>query len=393
MIPRSDKPHEFLPMAGEVPLYPPQVTENPENHSRPFIIPIFLPHAGCRHRCVFCNQFRITGETSSHPTPQDLESRIDHFCGFRRHPEKPVEIAFYGGNFLGLPAAECKSMLTTAEKFVASGCVNGIRFSTRPDTISEETCSVLQAFSISAVEIGVQSMDDRVLEKCHRGHSASDTVLAMDLLRKKGHRVGLQLMVGLPGEDAISRQKTAERVCRLSPDFVRIYPTLVMPESELANQYHAGSYSPLSLQAAVQAVKKLYTQFEKNRIPVIRMGLQSTPFLEKKNAVVSGPYHPAFGHMVFSEIEYDKITAMLETAPPPGDVLNLRVHPSRISRVQGLKKENLRRLQQQYGFREVRILTDPAAKNTEIRYPTNSNKTRSTKQGFESRRPAVTIRN
>jgi len=288
-------------------------TPYPATNTRPLIIPVFLPHAGCPHRCAFCNQTAVTQASQPIFSPEKLQSKIEKFLHFNRKPRHPVQIAFFGGNFLGLKENDIISLLDEAEKFVSKGTVDSIRISTRPDTIYEKRLNALKEYSVSTIELGVQSMDDQVLAAAKRGHTASDTQRAVTLLKEKNYEIGLQMMVGLPGDNDIKSMTTGRRIADLKPDFVRIYPTIVLSDSLLARWYAEGKYTPLSLEACVTLVKQLFLLFKDEQIPVIRMGLQASEELENSSTVLAGPYHPAFGHMVHSEIFLDMAISILES--------------------------------------------------------------------------------
>ncbi len=154
-------------------------------------------------------------------------------------------------------------MLNESAKFVESGKVGSIRFSTRPDTITNERLDILKEYPVSTIELGVQSMDDRVLTMAKRGHTSSDTVKAVAVLKERGYEIGLQMMVGLPGDDEATSLATGRRIADLAPDFVRIYPAVVLKNSLLAKWYKEGKYTPLSLEPCVTLVKKLHLLFLK----------------------------------------------------------------------------------------------------------------------------------
>ncbi|MCP4575668.1 MAG: radical SAM protein, partial [Deltaproteobacteria bacterium] len=224
-------------------------------HRRPFIIPIFLPHSGCPHQCAFCNQKSIAG-TSSHPlSPQAFHRLVENFLEFKGKRDKTTQIAFFGGNFLGQKKETIQALLIEAETYIKTGRVDAIRFSTRPDTIDEDRLSLIKKHTVSTIELGVQSMDNRVLDLSNRGHTALDTQNAVFLLKKSGYEIGLQMMVGLPGDNTTQAMATAERMAALLPDFIRIYPTVVLNGSPLAKVYRAGNYTPLPLYACVTLVK------------------------------------------------------------------------------------------------------------------------------------------
>jgi histone acetyltransferase (RNA polymerase elongator complex component) len=329
-----------------------------KSKGRPFIIPIFLPHAGCPHQCVFCNQTAITGVGRNIPTPEALRGQINNFLNYKGKQKKTVQVAFYGGNFLGQPKKDIEYLLYEANKFITAGKVDSIRFSTRPDTIDNERLDMLNGLPVSTVELGVQSMDDQVLAMAKRGHTASDTERAVHRLKKRKYEIGLQLMVGLPGDDEIRSLATGRRVADLSPDFVRIYPTLVLSNSQLAKWYEKGKYIPLSLEAGVTATKKLYLLFAHENIRTIRMGLQISADFEKGATILAGPYHPAFGHLVFSDIFLDRATSVLKSEIIPTDTVSINVHPHSISKMQGLKNRNIEILKRNFHLKSIRIVPD-----------------------------------
>ena len=345
--------------------YPVSSIQNPESNilyptarNRPFIIPIFLPHAGCPHRCVFCNQVSITGAGQGAAEANQIRSRIHEFLNYKTQRRKPVQISFFGGNFLGLKIDEIQYLLALAAEFVHKGDVDSIRFSTRPDTVDREHLDVIADYPVATVELGVQSMIDHVLALARRGHTAADTLQAVQQLRTRHYSIGLQMMVGLPGDDESLSLKTARKISDLRPDFVRIYPTVVVKNSRLARWYSDGTYTPLSLEAAVTQVKKLYLHFRNHNIQIIRMGLQASAELADGSTVLAGPYHPSFGHMVYSEIFWDAACMAVKTANPAGPNISIFVNPRRISTMRGLNNSNVERLRRRFGLDHIDIIPD-----------------------------------
>ncbi len=321
------------------------------------IIPFFIPHAGCTHQCVFCNQKNITGQSR----PAELSS-IPHTIN--KHlktgaKNEPVHIAFYGGSFTALPQETQKAYLEAAQPFIRAGQVNDIRLSTRPDCITGEILSLLREYHVHTVELGVQSMDDHVLTLSGRGHGAADTVNAVMLLKEYAFSIGLQLMPGLPGDSAGIFQETANKVIELKPDFVRLYPALVIQGTPLEQMYSTGRYTPLSLDEAVALCRTALVRFEEAGIPVMRIGLQPTEELERPGAVIAGPYHPAFGQLVESSIFLDKMRAVLMKGKPGNDMATLYVNASDVSSATGQKRSNVSILKKEFSLRSIRIRSRP----------------------------------
>ncbi|MBT8357286.1 MAG: radical SAM protein [Desulfobacterales bacterium] len=333
-------------------------TQKPENRGKPFIIPVFLPNIGCPHQCIFCNQGAITGMKREIPSPEKLHQIVNRFLQHKGKDRDLIQIAFFGGNFLGLRAAHIKSLLHEAGKFVTAGKVDSLRFSTRPDTITNETLDMLDPFPVSTIELGIQSMDDHVLSMSKRGHTSADTQKAVGLLKKRNYEIGLQMMVGLPGDDETKTQLTGRIIVDLSPDFVRIYPTVVLAGSPLARWYQNGKYTPIPLEQCITLVKNLYLLFRKNNIKVIRMGLQASENFATDTEILAGPYHPAFGHLVFSQIFLDMATAILESEVSVRDEVWIKVHPRSISNMRGLKNRNIELLKKKYNIKLITIIPD-----------------------------------
>ena len=294
----------------------PSPAARPAGRGGCFIVPVFLPHDGCPHRCVFCNQHALARAVErSSAGYLGWQAAADGLPAVPRHCTLRSEIAFYGGTFLGLPERRLRELLADAAALVRRERLDGIRFSTRPDSVTDATLAILADYPVLTVELGAQSMSDPVLRESGRGHTAEDTVKAVTRLREHGYRVGLQLMVGLPGEDADGLAETGRRIALLAPDFVRIYPTLVLAGSELERRFREDRYQPLSLDRAVALTARLYRFFRANGIPVVRTGLQATPDLAPGGAVVAGPHHPAFGQLVQSACFREALLAALRQTP------------------------------------------------------------------------------
>jgi len=337
-----------------------------DNALKDFIIPVFIPHAGCPNQCVFCNQNTITGEKRGIPSQEELHNIIDIFLNYKGEKRNRVQIGFYGGNFLGLETGIIKKLLSVATSYVKNGLVESIRFSTRPDTIDEYKLDIVENFPVSAIELGVQSMDDTVLAAAKRGHTSSDTINAVSLIKKRHFKTGLQMMIGLPGDDESRSIYTAHRISELSPDFARIYPTVVLAGSPLAVLYKKGKYVPLSLEEGVSITKKAYLVFRENNIKVIRMGLQATEDLKEGTSILAGPYHPAFGHLIYSEIFFDNIAYALESMPLSSKDIIIKVHPRSISRLRGLNNINIRKIKSLFEIESLSIIPDKSLTHDEF---------------------------
>jgi len=329
---------------------------------KPFIIPIFLPQAGCPHRCIFCNQYAITNIRSNQISSFALVKNIDRFLSYNHRNNQNVQISFYGGNFLGLQESEIIELLECAQSYVNCKKVASIRFSTRPDTVTQKRLLLLAKYAIKTVELGVQSMIDDVLMKSQRGHSSDSVCQSTEILKNAGYQVGHQIMSGLPGDTSVTFAQTIEKIITLKPDFVRLYPTLVLKGSILSNWYREGYYRPLSLNQAVTSAKDSLLLFQKNNIPVIRMGIQPQDNLESH--ILSGPYHPAFGHLVYSELLLDKVTEQIQKSC--ANRIAILVNPKRMSEMKGIHQTNVKQLSRRFPNKKIQFISDPGISDVQI---------------------------
>lgn len=316
------------------------------------MIPFFIPHVGCPHVCTFCNQSRITETVGiGHLTPEYIASTIKDYVGDSKN-DKFWEVCFYGGSFSAIDQKLQKQLLKPAYEALQSGLIDSIRCSTRPDAVSDRQLELLCSLGMKTIELGVQSMDDIVLSLAKRGHTSNDVTLAVKQLRKFGFTVGLQLLPGLLGESWHTIIKTAVEISRLQPDFVRIYPVLVIENTELAEQYKAGIYEPLSLNRALQYCSFLKTWFESHHITVIRTGLQSTEEFDTGHSVLAGPYEPAMGELVTNEQWKQRIAYCIDEHTEyfrnPIRIITISYPRNLTSKVRGLKKCNIRYFEKIY---------------------------------------------
>ncbi|MEW5804292.1 MAG: radical SAM protein [bacterium] len=349
--------------------------KNRAHYSRAKIIPVFLPHQGCPNRCIYCNQREVTG-TSAVRNAEEVYPLIQRYLETIQKARKRkqagfpgrIEVAFYGGNFTGMPVDVQRKFLQPAASTVHSGEIDGIRISTRPDYLSRSDVQFLAGYGVSTVEIGVQSLDTRVLQMAGRAYSEDQVEEAVSLLHQGRFFIGLHLMVGLPGESIEGRFHTVEKVIRLSPHFVRIHPTLVIKDTELEHMYRQGNYIPLTLDQAVEVCKELSRRLIRGGISVARIGLQSIPEMQKSGCIVAGPFHPAMGELVASSIAYDRMQELLAKRSSQGKRVVIFVPERELSVFLGQRRQNLHRLQRQdCRHQEVIIVPDRNLKPGSLR--------------------------
>jgi len=332
----------------------------------PLVIPVFIPHSGCPHQCAFCNQAILTSQKHCLPDAEEIYKIIDQYLGYKAHRSR-VELAFFGGNFLGLPDPEIVRLLELIAPYIENQTIHGIRCSTRPDTITEQRLDLIAPFGVCLVELGVQSMNDAVLKKANRGHTRQDTYRAIELLKAQNFQVGVQVMVGLPGDSEESLLSSTRQVAALAPDVARIYPLMVLEGSPLARWYQEGRYRPLGLDQSVYLVKEMVKILTLANVTVIRMGLQASEMMEDRSLVLAGPWHPAFGHLVLSALVYDQVRDQVCQILGPFDRnsrtnsqthILIGVHPRFESRLRGDKNSNLTKLRNAYPGVLFSIQTD-----------------------------------
>ena len=329
-----------------------------QRSGRPLIVPVFIPFQGCPHKCIYCDQEKITSETTHTVNQSTVRSLLDQALGSPSFDgARKREVAFYGGTFTGLPRAKMVGLLEAVAPYMREDMFQSIRLSTRPDALDEETLLLLRHFRVETVELGAQSMDEEVLKLTRRGHGAADTVRSVHLLRRHGFKVGVQLMPGLPGDSAERCRATVNQVIDLHPDVVRLYPTVVIEGTELARWYLIGAYRAWSLEQALQVCTESVLQLESSGIPVIRIGLMSSPSLRRSGQVLAGPWHEAFGHMVRSEIYHRKIEPFL---PKQGESERIRfkVHPKEIPLMRGYGNRGIRSVEMKTGATVCGVFPD-----------------------------------
>ena len=319
-------------------------------------IPIFIPHLGCPNDCVFCNQRSISGKMSFSPDSviQEIEDSLSTI-----REDQEVEIAFFGGSFTGIDRELMIYLLDIAQKYVDCGRVSGIRLSTRPDYINEEILRILKGYAVKTVELGIQSMDDRVLIACRRGHVSSQSEKACRLVKEFGFSLIGQMMVGLPSASVEIEKYTAQRICEMGADGESIYPTFVFYDTELCQMSRSGDYKPLDLDNAVYRTKETLKVCESNHVPCIRVGLCASENLSSEESVYGGANHSAIGELAIGEIFFERLDSAFEERKESGNlekIPNVYVPKGCVSKAVGQKRKNILRLCEKYSLANVKVL-------------------------------------
>lgn len=319
------------------------------------IIPIFVPHKGCPNDCAFCNQRTISGNSSAPDKNRARKIIEEHLVS---GGGKADQIAFFGGSFTGIDVKEQNEYLLLAQEYIISGKVGSIRLSTRPDYIDGETVKRLISYGVRNIELGAQSMDDGVLYAARRGHTAMDVEKAAEIIGKSGAVLGLQMMTGLPGDTPEKCMYTAQCFKELGAKETRIYPTVVLRGTYLAQMFENGEYTPQTVEGAVNISAKLYRYFKDNEIEILRIGLPDGNDLREN--YLAGAYHPSLGELVISRDIRNRIEELIE-----GNEIELHVNPRFISKVNGNRRCNIEYFKKK-GIR-LNVIADSGIQEYEIR--------------------------
>jgi histone acetyltransferase (RNA polymerase elongator complex component) len=266
-----------------------------------YIIPIFVPELACPNRCVFCNQYTITAKRVA-PSPIDTDYMISKRLSQIPSTAQHIEVAFFGGNFTGIEQQAQIEYLQIANTYLNNHDIHSIRVSTRPDYINYSNLEILNKYGVKTIELGVQSMNDSILQKAQRGHTSQNVIDAVDMIKSKSFRLGLQMMIGLPDDNIDNVIHTADEIIRLQADETRIYPLLVIKDTLLHKMYLEKKYIPLALNEAVWQVASIARKFEQANTNILRIGLHPSKDFFDGETLVAGPWHPAFKQLVYSQI-------------------------------------------------------------------------------------------
>ena len=323
-----------------------------------YIIPIFVPHYGCPHDCVFCNQRKITGVNSG-ITEEEVEKIIDdHLATFKK--DSFIEVAFFGGSFTAINISEQKALLKIPFKYKQKGLIDEIRLSTRPDAIDLDILEMLKTFTVDTIELGVQSLDIDVLEQSERGHNDNVVYESSKLIKENGFNLGLQMMLGLPCDTKEKSLLTAKKLLQIGPSFIRIYPTLVIKNTKLEFLMNNNLYTPISIEDTIDISAKILMLFTANNIPVIRIGLQTTENIQLGKDVVGGPFHPALRQLVEEKIFKTLFLDYIKAEKIDLRSKNITITCSNLyaSVIAGQKGKNKREITEELGIGKISIFAE-----------------------------------
>ena len=314
-----------------------------------FNIPVFIPAAACPFQCIYCNQRKISGKLHL-PDAPEINNIIEEHLATLPKKDATVELAYFGGNFTGFEPEVQKGYLKLVQPYIRSGQISGIRLSTRPDYITPEILNLLKTYHVSTIELGAQSMDEEVLKKSKRGHTPQDTARAVEMILDAGLNLGIQMMIGLPGDTFEKSLFTAKRIVALGASETRIYPTLVIKDTILEKHFQDGKFQPLTLGEAVRWSAKILVVFEEAKVKILKLGLHPSEGLLSGSDLVAGPWHQSFRELVLTEIWRQKLQPLLDL---DSETVCIEVPAKEINYAVGYNGSNKKMLFQK--FREVKF--------------------------------------
>lgn len=317
-----------------------------------YIVSLFIPHLGCPNDCIFCNQRKITNYVEVVKKDEIRDEIKSQLANFPDKSQEQIQIAFYGGSFTGIEESAMIDYLKIANEFIEDGKVRSIRLSTRPDYIDEHILNILKEFNVETIELGVQSMVNSVLDANLRCHNSSCVKISSKLIRSFGFKLGLQMMTGLYKSTSEMDMYTAEELIKLKPDFVRIYPTLVIKNTMLEIYTNKNKYIPENLHDSVENSTKIYLKFINANIPVIRLGLLNTDNIKEGEDVIAGAIHPNYRQLVEDNL-YRKVVDYILRGNSP-ETLEIHVKPNILNNFVGYNGENKKYFSEKYGLKNIK---------------------------------------
>ncbi len=331
-----------------------------------YTIPIFIPELACPFQCVFCNQQKITGQQLI-PDDETIINTIDEHLSTFKEAERIVEIGFFGGSFTGIPLDQQRHYLELVKPFVDDKKVSGIRLSTRPDYIDKEILDLLMEYGVRSIELGAQSFSDEVLNASMRGHTARQTEEASLAILEYGFELGLQMMIGLPGDTFLRSEETAKRIIKLGASTTRIYPAIVIKDTALHRWFNDGKYKPLSIEEAVDWTSAILPLFEEAGVKVLRVGLHPSEGLLSGEELIAGPFHPSFKELVLTNIWKEKLKPLMVLGT--GNSIEIHVPEREINYAIGYRSGNRKMLEQEY--QSVKFTIEVKLSGREFKYRTH----------------------
>ncbi|MEK6982463.1 MAG: tRNA uridine(34) 5-carboxymethylaminomethyl modification radical SAM/GNAT enzyme Elp3 [Candidatus Micrarchaeota archaeon] len=271
------------------------------------------PEKSCLYKCIFCP---FTGRAAKSYTGDEPAARrsIDNgFDPYKQvkmrlnqfniggHSTDKCEVIVMGGTFLAMDeeyknyfikniydACNCKKStnIKNAKKIneTAEHRIVGLTIETRPDVCTTKHIDEILEFGATRIELGVQNPDDEIYKITKRGHLTKHVVESTKNLKDACFKIVYHLMPGQPGSN---REKDIEMVKKVfenpdfKPDMLKIYPTLVIPKTELYTMMHQGKYTPYTSEQAAEIISEFYRYIPKYvRVMRIQRDIPATNIAE-----------------------------------------------------------------------------------------------------------------
>lgn len=317
-----------------------------------YTIPVFIPEVACPFQCIYCNQRNISDRLRE-PTEEEIIETIEQHLITIPKENSCIEFGFFGGNFTGIEMEKQEKYLKLVYPYIQKKIIQGVRLSTRPDYINKDILELLKSYHVTTIELGAQSIDEEVLQLSGRGHTVHNIEEASSLIIQNGISLGLQMMIGLPGDTLEKAIVTANKIVKLGANNTRIYPTLVIKDTELEKRYHQKKYTPLTMEKAVDWTKEVYKIFENANVTVLRMGLHPSKGLITGETLIAGPFHVSFGELVMTAIWKEKLIPISGNGK---NTIIISVPPGELNNAIGYNASNKKMLQN--NFKIVKFKTD-----------------------------------
>lgn len=304
------------------------------------ILPLFLHHMGCPHRCSYCNQSILNG-TKKNKTIAECRAYI---CAIlEENPGRSFDLAFYGASFTNMDLAIQKAYLDLITEYPQ---LEKIILSTRPDGLSKAAVNQLKKYPILGIEIGVESLNRKTLNTINRNYTKEQVFDAIELCRQENIDLSAHLMIGLPFQTREGAREDLLTLINKGVKKVRIHPTIILKNTELEKMYRQEDFTPWTLEESIDCCADLLELCNQKDVKVLRLGLQPTSTLLESGNIIAGPYHPAFGELCFNRI-YRRILEKEVKQNPGGNFIIS--YPQKIeSKLIGQHRSNITYLQKKY---------------------------------------------
>lgn len=288
------------------------------------------PYACPHGRCTYCpggvGSYTPNSYTGAEPVAlnainsmydpvQQITSKIDHLVAYGHSPDK-MELVIVGGTFMFMPTVyrknfvkscydalngESSDALESAQRLNEEAAIRNVGFTveTKPDYCKEHHVNEMLMYGVTRVEIGVQTLRERAYRVTNRGHTFQDVIESFRAARDAGLKIVAHMMPGLPTVTPAEDKDDFARLFddeQLRPDMLKIYPTLVLPNTPLYDLYAAGEYTPYDTATALDVLATAKARFPE-WVRVMRIQREIPPA-----KIVAGPKEGNLRQLIHQEM-------------------------------------------------------------------------------------------